>query len=245
MPPIRLYAELADWWPLFSHPERYADEAAWILRALTETLGRPPGAVLELGSGGGNNASHLSRHVRMTLVDLSTAMLDVSQRLNPGVEHAVGDMRTVRLGRTFDAVLIHDAIMYMLTEGDLLAALATAQAHLAEGGALIVLPDYVADTFAPRVETDGRDATDESGRGLRYIAWTHEPAAGATTHDVDFVILLRGAGGSVEVVHDRHQLGLFARAQWNDAFVRAGFAPPDIRRDPWQRDVFIARPAVA
>jgi len=43
-------------------------------------------------------------------------------------------MRSVRLGRTYDAVIIHDAIMYMTTEDDLVAALATARAHLAPAG---------------------------------------------------------------------------------------------------------------
>jgi hypothetical protein len=38
-------------------------------------------------------------------------------------------MRTLRLGRAFDVVLVHDAIMYMTTEEELLAAAETAFAH--------------------------------------------------------------------------------------------------------------------
>ncbi|MEA2702730.1 MAG: hypothetical protein QOD63_675, partial [Actinomycetota bacterium] len=68
--------------------------------------------MLELGSGGGHNAVHLVADFAMTLVDLSDQMLDVSRRLNPGCEHVVGDMRTVRLGRSFDAVFVHDAVDY-------------------------------------------------------------------------------------------------------------------------------------
>lgn len=48
----------------------------------------------------------------MTLVDLSPEMLTTSCALNPECEHLPGDMRTVRLGRLFDAVFIHDAIIY-------------------------------------------------------------------------------------------------------------------------------------
>jgi trans-aconitate methyltransferase len=55
----------------------------------------------------------------MTLVDLSEEMLVVSRRLNPECEHLLGDMRTLRLGRSFDAVFVHDAIDYMTTEADL------------------------------------------------------------------------------------------------------------------------------
>jgi len=121
----RLYAGLAAWWPLFSRPEDYAEEAAWILNVLGETLGHKPRHILELGAGGGNIASHIIPHVPMTLTDLSGRMLEISRRLNPNTEHFEGDMRSLRLGKTFDAVIIHDAIMYMTTARDLVAALAT------------------------------------------------------------------------------------------------------------------------
>jgi trans-aconitate methyltransferase len=71
--------------------------------------------VLELGSGGGNNASHMKRAFAMILVEPSDGMREISRRLNPECEHRSGDMRTVRLDRTFDAVFVHDAIMYMTT----------------------------------------------------------------------------------------------------------------------------------
>jgi SAM-dependent methyltransferase len=239
----QLYGDLAGWWPLFSHPDDYAEEAAWILSALDEALERRPEHVLELGSGGGNLASHLTPHARVTLSDLVPAMLEVSRRFNPDAEHVEGDMRSLRLQRSFDAVVIHDAIMYMADVEDLVAALTTARVHLAPNGAVIVLPDYVAESFEPGVATGGHDARDGSGRSLRYISWAHPAEVGATAHDVDFAIMLREVDGSVEVVHDRHRCGLFPRDAWCQAFLHAGFALPSIRRDPWQRDVFVARPA--
>ena len=241
----RLYTDLATWWPLFSAPGDYAEEGAWIIDALDQALGRRPASILELGSGGGNTASHLSRHARMTLVDLNEEMLGVSRRLNPNAEHCRGDMRDVRLEKTFEAVLIHDAIMYMTTGPDLEAALTTARAHLSSDGAAIVVPDHIAETFEESFESGGHDANDGSSRGVRYLEWTHAPDAGTTTFDVDYAILLREADGSVEVHHDRHTHGLFARAAWLEAFARARFAPPIIRVDPWMREVFLARTAIA
>jgi SAM-dependent methyltransferase len=239
----QLYTDLAEWWPLVSHPDEYDGEAVFIHRTLSNALGRPPQNILELGSGGGNTASHLARRARMTLVDLSSEMLTVSRRINPDAEHIEGDMRNVRLGRTFDAVLIHDAVMYMTDDDDLQSALATARAHLATNGAMIVLPDYVAESFKPRTDVGGRDSSDGSGRGLRYIEWLHAPMHGATCHTVDYVLLLRAADGTVEVRHDRHTVGLFTRDAWCDAFMRAGFSAPDVINDPWQRVVFVAKTA--
>jgi SAM-dependent methyltransferase len=235
----RLYTDLASWWPLLSPPdEDYAAEAAVMIDFLAEALGQPPATILELGSGGGNNARYLKRHARMTLVDLAPGMLDVSRKLNPEAEHIAGDMRTVRLGRTFDAVVIHDAIMYLLTEGDLVAALATAHVHLKPGGALIVLPDCVSETYAPNVESGGEDGDD--GRAMRYLIWCQPPMPGATEFHEDFLMLLRKPDGSVEAVHDRHRFGVFARETWLAAFRRAGFVSPITRSDPWRQDVFIA-----
>jgi SAM-dependent methyltransferase len=96
---------------------------------MEQASARPIRSVLELGSGGGNNASHLAKHFSMTLVDSSPGMLAVSRALNPGCEHVEGDMRTVRLRREFDAVFVHDAICYMTTPDDLLDAIETAFVH--------------------------------------------------------------------------------------------------------------------
>jgi len=113
-----MYSDLATWWPLLSPASEYAEEAAAYERALTAVCPASARTMLELGSGGGSNASYLKHRFEMVLVDLSAGMLDVSRALNPECEHIQGDMRTVRLGRQFDCVFVHDAIVYMTTVAD-------------------------------------------------------------------------------------------------------------------------------
>ena len=237
----RLYTDLAAWWPLFSAPGDYADEAAWILSAFETALGRLPATLLELGCGGGNVASHFPPQIRLTLTDLNPDILQVSRVLNPHAEHFAGDMRSLRLNRAFDAVLIHDAITYMTTPGDLTDALVTAREHLAPGGVATVLPDHIRETFAAALTSGGHDAGGESPRGVRYLEWMHAPAADSTVHQVDYAILVRDDDGSVDVIHDRHAHGIFTRDVWRKAFANAGFEPPATRADPWDREVFVAR----
>src|SRR5437667_1155848 len=112
----KLYGELSSWFHLLSAPADYAEEAEFVRSFLVDASATGPVTLLELGSGGGNNASHLKAHFKMTLVDLSSGMLDLSRKLNPECEHLQGDMKTLRLERTFDAVFIHDAIMYMTND---------------------------------------------------------------------------------------------------------------------------------
>ena len=121
----RLYTDLAKWWPLLSAPEDYAEEAEIFREVLERAAQFPVSTVLELGSGGGNNASHLKAHFKMTLVDRSPGMLKVSRRLNPECEHHLGDMRTLRLGTKFDAVFVHDAVVYLTTLEELRSAVRT------------------------------------------------------------------------------------------------------------------------
>lgn len=228
-----MYHEFAEWWPLLSPPAEYEEEVEFFLPLLAL-----PGirTLLELGSGGGNNASFLKRHFAMTLVELSPDMIAVSRRLNPGLEHIEGDMRSVRLGRMFDAVFIHDAIAYMTSEADLLAALRTAAAHLEPGGRILLAPDYVRDTFEPSADHGGTDGDD--GRGMRYLEWTYDPDPEDTTIVTDYVYALREADGAMRVEHDRHITGLFPRQTWLAVLEDAGFGQVEVVHDTWDRDLF-------
>ncbi len=219
-PQPRLYGELADWFHLLTAPADYAQEAGLYGRLLTDAADEPPRTVLELGSGGGNNASHLKARFELTLVDRSPEMLELSRSLNPECRHVQGDMRDVRLGERFDAVFVHDAIAYVTTEDDLAATVATARAHLGHGGVALFVPDYVKERFEPHVGAGGHDGP---GRALRYLEWAWDPDPDDTTHVSDFAYLLRDETGHVRCAHDRHVCGLFPRATWLAQLERGGF----------------------
>jgi SAM-dependent methyltransferase len=234
----RLYSDLAAWWPLFASAGYYEEQAGYVAARLAEAYPAKPRRVLELGSGGGSMAAHLGQHADLTLVEPEDAMLDVCRRLNPGATHVQGDMRSVRLDCLFDAVIIHDAINYMTQLNDLIAALTTARVHLRAGGLAMIFPDDTTETFAPSTHTGGQDDA-ATGRGLRYLAWSH-PAT-ASRYAVDFAIMLRYADSSAELVHDRHTFGVFSRKTWLEALRQAGFPDVEIRPDTWREDVFLAR----
>ena len=205
---LRLYRELASWWPLLSHPDDYEEEAAVYCDAIRSTARREVREVLELGSGGGNNASHMKRHFHLTLVDLSPGMLDVSRKLNPECEHVQGDMRTLRLDRAFDAVFVHDAVMYMATEDDLRRVVDTAAEHLAPGGVALFVPDHTTETYRPSTRHGGHDGT---GRAMRYLEWTGERSG--NTFEVVMVYAMR-EDARIAIEHEVWTYGLFPRATW-------------------------------
>jgi trans-aconitate methyltransferase len=217
--PPRLYRELVSWYRLVDPTRDHLDEATSYQAALEGAASPRPETLLELGSGAGNNAFYLKRRFRCTLTDLSEEMLGLSRELNPECEHHRGDMRTLRLGRSFDAVFVHDAIMYLTTEADLRAVAATAFAHTRSGGAAVFAPDCLRETFKEQTnllsEAEGR-------RALRGIEWSWDPDPADDTFVTHFGFLLRD-GDVVRAEHDHHVEGLFARATWLRVLASAGY----------------------
>ncbi len=235
-----LYGEFASWWPLLSKPEDYVEEAEFF-RSVLQDAGMPSrGTLLELGSGGGNSASFLKTHFQMTLVDLSPAMLDVSRQLNPECEHRVGDMRTVRLNRLFDAVFVHDAVMYMATRDALRSAMETAYDHCRPGGVALFVPDCVRETFSPSTQHGGHDG---NGRALRYLEWTYASETDDSSYRVSFAYLMRDQDQPVRMQAEEHVIGLFGRDEWRQLLEAVGFEV-EVVIDPYERDVFLGRKTV-
>jgi SAM-dependent methyltransferase len=223
-PDYGFYGELADWWPLISPPEEYTEEAAFFA-TLFASAPINVNEVLELGSGGGHNAFHLKASYRMTLTDLSAPMLTASRKLNPECEHIQGDMRTLRLGRLFDAVFVHDAVAYMTSESDLRQVAETAFVHCRSGGVALFVPDDTSESFVAGSDCEGSNLT-----------------------LTDYSFLLRQADGAVRAFHETHRLGLFSRQVWLDLIDEAGFStvavPESTTEDRPPREMFLGTKAL-
>ncbi|MGH7725314.1 MAG: class I SAM-dependent methyltransferase [Candidatus Eiseniibacteriota bacterium] len=214
-----LYRDLVLWYHLLDPVEDHREEAEFYGTVLERAATPSPVTLLELGCGAGNNASFLKKRFRCTLTDLSEDMLALSRVRNPECEHVLGDMRTLRLGRTFDVVFVHDAVTYMTNEEDLVAAIRTAHAHTRPGGAALFAPDCVRETFR---EKSGVISGNDGPLSLRCLEWHWDPDPDDGTYVVDFAFLLR-ENGTIRAVHDRHAQGLFAEDRWLALLGTAGF----------------------
>jgi SAM-dependent methyltransferase len=130
-------------------------------------------SLLDLGCGTGTHAFLLAdRGYEVTGVDRSAAMLALAHAKageharGNAVELTEGDVRTVRTGRTYDAVLMLFAVLgYQTSDADVAAALETTRAHLRPGGV------FICDVwFGPAVLATGPSArtkvVDEPGGTL-------------------------------------------------------------------------------
>ena len=129
-------------------------------------------------------------------------------------------MRTVRLDHKFKAVLVHDAISYMLTENDLRQVFATAAAHLDAGGVFLTSPDWLRESFFdPHVSASTHT---DSQVILTLIEYAYDPDPTDTTIETRMWYLIRESG-ELRVEEETHVLGLFPSRTWIDLMEGAGF----------------------
>ena len=258
----RMYDDFAHYWPLISHHSDYAVEAKYWREALAAELEERRLRILELGVGGGNNLHHIlypncdgqksrdpacnGAHMlrdrpaqEAVVVDPSEKMLLNCKLLNPTAKQHIGNMLDVRLNEEFDAVLIHDAVCYLTSEDDIMAALATARAHLAPGGVLIMAPDWFTETYPGTQLESGirRDVTPE----FASVEYDHDPNPDDSTLESVFVYFIKNPDGSVRLEEDRHITGIFSIQTWLSLMEQSGFhakrVPYPVHEDG--RDAFL------
>lgn len=103
-------------------------------------LAKNAGSVLDLGCGTGLLAAALTQGRQIVGVDPASAMLDIARNRPNGAnaEWVEADARSVRLGRTFDLVLLTGhAFQVFLTEKDRRLVLETIALHLSPDGRFI------------------------------------------------------------------------------------------------------------
>lgn len=233
----RLYDDLAYLWPILSPPEQYAVEAALLKWLMEEHCGTDqPLDILEFGAGGGHTLVHLAQAGHhCTAVDLSASMLEHCKQLIPSARTEVGDMRNIDLGQQYDAILIHDAVDYLLTEADLTATFKTIKQHLKPNGIAFVAPTYTEELFRDN-DLEEEIAEDEcvSPDGRTHIQYTSQlvdqkPADHLFEMVLTYKMTPLNESGQptspqpAETIEDRHTCGLFAESTWKSLLEQEGF----------------------
>jgi len=143
---------------LYDRPELYeliypeTDEATpnFCLRAFATYLPALPASLLDIGCGTARDLNVLSRRIPDCWgVDFQENVIGYAQRLRPHLRLAQADMRTLRLGRSFDAIVCFGStVLYALEQDDLAATLESFVRH-AHAGTLLLLDLNNASAFLP------------------------------------------------------------------------------------------------
>ena len=182
-------------------------------------------SMLDVACGTCAHLVEMQRWYSVEGVDLSSDMLAVARDRLPGVPLHVADMRTLDLGKTFDAVTcLFSSIGYITEPEEMRTTVARLAAHVAPGGVLIldgwVRPDKWRDDYRPEPEVvSGGDVT------VVRLA-TKRREGGITELDMHHLVQTRDG---VEYFMESHRLALTATDDYvaavNDAGLRANVIP--------------------
>jgi SAM-dependent methyltransferase len=221
----RLYTDLAWLWPMWGDAaEEYAHYCRHVAGLIERHVEHPAGTLLDIGCGGGKNVFNLKGRFNVTGVDLSPTMLAQASALNPDSTFVHGDMRTFRLGRTFDAVLMDDAISYMTCLADLVAAFRTASDHLKPGGVLVATPDVTTETFRQNrtIATPATRTGTRADLDVVFVENVYDPDPSDEQYETTILYLIRDHG-HLRIETDHWTMGLFPLDTWRRVLRETGF----------------------
>ena len=226
MKPFLAYEKLAWVDTLLCKPEDVAEEASLYCRTIKESSTRLPRTLLHLGCGAGFHDHTFKGHFRVTGVDISRGMLKIARRLNPGIDYRRADMRSVRIGKPYDAVIIPESIGYMTTQNSLRRALHTASLHLNRSGVLLVVA-HLQEEFR---ENNFAYSASKGNCAVTVFENNHILNSSKNCYEATMVYLIR-RNGRLKIYTDRHRIGLFRASVWNGLLKNEGFSVKKLRLD--------------
>ena len=201
----------AAYYDLLYRDKDYPGEARYV-HSLLGRHGVSDGDILELGCGTGKHAEQLVRlGFAVQGIDSSPSMVQIARKRTPSdlssrLQFDVGDARSARLGKQFDAAIsLFHVASYQTSNEDLAGMLRTASAHLKTGGIFVF--DF---WYGPAVLTDPptervkrlEDGVIQVTRTARPTLWPNENVV-----DVHYQVQVKqNSSGMVANIEETHRM---------------------------------------
>jgi ubiquinone/menaquinone biosynthesis C-methylase UbiE len=184
------------------------------LRAFAQQYQKSDGkALLDVACGTGMHASYLAELYQVEGLDLDEQMLAVARKNYPDIPFHHGDMRTFDLARRFHIVTcLFSAIGYMKDTAELQQAIAAMSAHIYPGGVLLVEPWFTPEQWHP----GGLHATSVDQPELKIMRMNISESKGNKSFFTFHYLV--GTPQGIEYFTEYHELTLFTRAEYLEAF---------------------------
>ncbi len=210
------YSDLAWVDSIIALPDDYKDETEFYVKLIKKNIKINSETLLHLGCGAGGHDYTFKKYFKITGVDISQKMLEIAQRRNPGIEYICADMRSVKLKRCFDAIVIPDSIGYMVTATDLRKTIRTACRYLKSGGLLLITALVREDFRENNFVYTGSKGTTEVTIFENNYAFRNQSA-----YEAALFYLIRQRG-NLKIFTECHKLGLFPLKTWYCLLKNAG-----------------------
>ena len=177
------------YYDLLYQDKDYEGEVEYI-DSLLQAYGVSGCELLEFGSGTGKHGRLLAeKGYNITGIELSDSMVQKAQRTD-GFTCQQGDIRTVNLGRSFDAVLaLFHVVSYQTTNADVQAVFQRASKHLKNGGIFVFDVWYSPAVYNLKPETRVKRMIDDEVEVIRIAEPDIQPNENRV--DVNYSVFIR------------------------------------------------------
>ena len=217
-----VFSAYGRYYDLLYRDKDYAAEVDYI-HSLLQRFAAPGPELLEFGSGTGRHGRMLAaRGYRVTGIERSAEMVARAEPV-AGFACQQGDICTVQLGRTFDAVLsLFHVLSYQVHNDQVAAVFARAAEHLVPGGLFLFDVWYSPAVYAQRPAVRVKRMADETVDITRIAEPTLYPNANRV--DVAYSIFARErATGAVTTLAETHPMRHFSLPELDLFASVAGF----------------------
>lgn len=195
----------------------YAGEAAKANKFIQKHKQSNGRKLLDVACGTGTHANYLNQYYDVEGIDLDTKMIAIAKSKYSWIKFQYGDMVNFSTHRKFDVITcLFSSIGYVRTKSRLQKAVKNMAEHLSPGGVLLIEP-----WFSQEQWTTGRMNLAFVNRDdLKVVRMSRSSRRGSVSI-LEFQYLI---GTSKKIVHstERHELGLFSKKDYLDAFHSAG-----------------------
>lgn len=225
------FLQYSQYYDLLYRDKDYQAEADYVAN-LIRRLDPEVRTILELGSGTGIHASLLADRGfeihgierSMEMLNRSILLTNRSNSQSGRLSFSLGDIREIRLDKTFDAVIaLFHVISYQTTNEDVTAAFATARQHMKSGGFFIFDVWYGPAVLTERPSVRIKRMKDESLSITRLA----EPVLHVNENLVDVnyqVFVEKLATQDIQTLKETHVMRYFFYPEIERITEQAGFS---------------------
>lgn len=234
---FEMYADRAELYDVIYDWKDYETESE-ALRELLRDRGVEDGSrVLEAACGTGNYLRYLEQWYDVAGFDLSPEMIEIADGKLGTDDLFVADMEEFVADEPFDAVVcLFSSIGYVQGTEALEETFANFYRSLGPGGVVVVEPWVTPENFE-----EGRPAMHASESEDLQLCRQCVGRGEGRVSVLDFHWLVARRDDGVEHFTDRHEMYMFTREEYLDAFDRAGFDAEFVEGGPMGRGWCVAR----
>ena len=204
-----VFSAYSRYYDLLYRDKDYVGECDYI-QALLAPHVQAKSSLLEFGSGTGKHGCLLAgRGFKVHGVELSADMVAQSSA-TPGFSCQQGDICTIKMGRTYDAVLsLFHVVSYQTSNADVQAVFARAAEHLAIGGIFVFDFWYSPAVYAQQPVVRVKRMADDQMKITRIAEPVSYPNENRV--DVNYTIYAQDiASGGVQTMSETHPMRHFS-----------------------------------